>query len=85
MHMTSLDRLVQRELSRPVKLEEHTRKGQALGIGAEDHARLAHLFLKARVDSRTFRGLTGDALAARIRDEWRARVQGASAAAQGNA
>ncbi len=74
------DRFVQRELSRAAKMEEHARKGAALGIGAEDHARLSHLFVKANVPAGTFRGLTGEALAARIREEWRVRVLGATGA-----
>lgn len=74
--MSMTERIIQRELSRPVKLEEHARKGAALGISAEDHARLHHLFLKANVPSATFRGLSGESLAERIRVEWRTRVLG---------
>lgn len=76
MHMSNVERSLQRELTRPGKKEEHSRKGEALGISAEDHARLTHLFLKAGVASAAFRGLTGEPLAERIRTEWRARVMG---------
>lgn len=74
--MNAIDRQLQRELARPQKLEEHTRKGHVLGIGPEDHARLSYLFLKARVESGVFRGLTGPALTDRIRVEWQLRVLG---------
>ncbi|HVL48425.1 MAG TPA: hypothetical protein VM889_07705 [Candidatus Thermoplasmatota archaeon] len=67
----------------PQDLKTHEQKGRVLGIGAEDHARLMHLFLKCRVDSKGFRGLTGPALAARIGEVWSATYAPAGAAPAG--
>lgn len=66
-----LNRMIERELARPHKLDEHRLKGAVLGISAQDHARLTHLFVKARLGPDSFRGLKGEALAARIMEHWR--------------
>lgn len=64
-------------LHRPAKLirtafdlEDHARKARWLGITPEDHARFTHLILRREARPDDFRGLTGDSLAARVKEIW---------------